>query len=44
MDDKKFLEKIKTAYQAYPYPNKEIEAFISWIYKQYGFVEKKEKE
>ncbi len=42
--DKDWLERITIAYKAYPYPSKEIEAFISWIYKQYGIIEKKDKE
>lgn len=44
MIDKDWLDRIKIAYKAYPFPNKDIEAFISWIYKQYGIVEKKDKE
>lgn len=40
--DKDWLEKVKIAYKAYPYPNKDIENFISWMYKQYGIVEKKD--
>ncbi len=42
MTDKDWLERIKIAYRAYPFPNKDIEAFISWMYKQYGIVEKKD--
>ena len=42
MIDKEWLERLKIAYKAYPYPNKDIETFISWIYKQYGIVEKKD--
>jgi len=44
MIDKDWLDRIKIAYKAYPFPNKDIEAFISWIYKQYGILEKKDKE
>ena len=40
MNDKEFLEKIKTAYKNYPHPNLSIEQFISWVFKQYGYVEK----
>ena len=39
MIDKEWLEKISTAYSVYPYPNKEAERFIQWLYKQYGIVE-----
>ncbi len=42
IQDKDWLQKVSTAYKAFPYPNKEIESFISWLYKQYGIVEKKE--
>ena len=42
MTDKDWLQRITIAYTAYPYPNKEIEAFIQWIYKQYGIVQPKE--
>ncbi len=42
MYDKEWLEKMKIAYKVYPYPSKEIEAFITWLYKQYGILEKKE--
>ena len=38
MNDKDWLEKITIAYKAYPYPNKETEQFIAWLYKQYGVV------
>jgi hypothetical protein len=44
MTDKDWLKRITVAYQAYPYPNKDIESFISWIYKQYGIVQPKDKE
>jgi hypothetical protein len=39
MTDKDWLERISIAY---PYPSKEIEAFIKWIYEQYGIVIPKE--
>ncbi len=42
--DKDWLEKVKIAYKVYQFPNKDIEAFISWMYKQYGIVEKKDNE
>jgi len=38
MIDKQWLEKIITAYAAYPHPSLDIENFIKWIYKQYGIV------
>jgi hypothetical protein len=38
MNDKDWLERISIAYRVYPYPTKEIEAFITWLYKQYGIV------
>jgi len=41
MIDKEWLQKIEIAYKAYPYPSKEIERFIQWIYKQYGIVQEK---
>ena len=41
LTDKDWLEKITVAYRAYPYPSKEIEAFIKWMYEQYGIVETK---
>lgn len=44
LNDKDWLEKVKTAYQAYPYPHKDIEAFVTWMYKQYGITELKGKE
>jgi len=40
--DKDWLKRVETAYQAYPYPNKEIERFIKWLYEQYGIVQPKE--
>jgi len=43
MIDKDWLRKITVAYKAYPYPSKEIERFINWMYKQYGIVEPKDK-
>ena len=42
MTDKDWLEKITIAYKAYPYPSKEIETYISWLYKQYGIVQPEE--
>lgn len=39
MIDKEWLAKIEIAYKAYPYPSKDIERFIQWIYKQYGIVQ-----
>jgi len=39
MIDKDWLERIVIAYKVYPYPSKEIEAFITWLYKQYGIVQ-----
>jgi hypothetical protein len=44
LNDKDWLEKITVAYRAYPYPNKDIESFITWIYQQYGIVQPKDKE
>ncbi len=41
MIDKEWLERINIAYNVYPNKNKEIEEFISWLYKQYGIIEKK---
>ena len=41
MNDKDWLELVTVAYRAYPFPNKDIELFISWMYKQYGIVEPK---
>ena len=38
MIDKDWLERVIIAYKAYPYPNKDIEQFIQWIYDQYGIV------
>lgn len=38
MIDKDWLERIVIAYKAYPYPSKDIETFIEWMYKQYGVV------
>ena len=43
MTDKDWLKRINIAYKAYPYPSKEIERFISWLYKQYGIEQPKEK-
>ena len=44
LNDKDWLEKVSIAYRAYPYPNKDIESFITWLYKQYGIVQLKDKE
>ena len=44
LNDKDWLEKVLIAYRAYPYPNKDIELFINWLYKQYGIVKPKDKE
>ena len=44
MTDKDWLERVSIAYRAYPYPSKEIEAFIKWMYEQYGIVPPKGKE
>lgn len=41
--DKDWLERVTIAYRAYQYPNKDIETFIQWLYKQYGIVEPKGK-
>jgi hypothetical protein len=38
MSDKEILERIQMAYRSYPCPNKDIENFIQWVYKQYGIV------
>lgn len=38
MNDKQWLERVSIAYKAYPHPNKDIEAFILWMYQQYGIV------
>lgn len=43
MTDKDWLERVRIAYKAYPFPNKDIEAFITWMYKQYGILEPKDK-
>jgi hypothetical protein len=42
LNDKDWLEKISIAYNAYPYPNRDIETFIHWLYKQYGIALPKE--
>jgi hypothetical protein len=44
LNDKDWLEKVTTAYKVYPYPNFQISGFISWLYKQYGILEKRDKE
>ena len=38
MIDKDWLNRVTIAYREYSYPNKEIEAFITWLYEQYGIV------
>jgi hypothetical protein len=44
MIDKQWLERINIAYKAYPFPSKDIEAFIQWMYKQYGIVPPEKKD
>ena len=44
MTDKDWLERVTIAYNAYPYPNKDIAAFVNWLYKQYGITIPKGKE
>ena len=44
MTDKDWLERVTIAYRAYPYPNKDIEKFVKWMYEQYGIVAPKEKD
>jgi hypothetical protein len=43
MNDKQWLERISIAYKAYPYPSKDIESFINWLYTQYGIVKPENK-
>jgi hypothetical protein len=43
MNDRELLDRLNIAYKVYPYPSKEIEAFISWLYKQYGIVQPENK-
>ena len=43
MKDKDWLERITIAYKVYPFPNKDIESFIDWLYTQYGIVIPKDK-
>jgi hypothetical protein len=38
MTDKDWLERVIIAYRAYPYPNKDIEKFVKWMYEQYGIT------
>lgn len=38
MTERDMLERVALAYKAYPYPNKDIEAFVAWLYQQYGIV------
>jgi hypothetical protein len=44
MIDKQWLERINIAYKAYPFPSKEIEAFVDWLYKQYGILNPENKD
>ena len=44
LNDKDWLEKVTTAYKVYPCPSFQISEFISWLYKQYGILEKRDKE
>ena len=39
MTDKDWLERVSVAYRAYPYPSKDIERFVQWMYKQYGIIQ-----
>lgn len=44
--DKQFLERIKLAYEVYSKtirPDLNIENFIMWLYKEYGYVHPKGK-
>ena len=41
MTDKDWLERVTIAYRVYPYPSKDLETFIHWLYNQYGIVEPK---
>lgn len=43
MNDKEWLEKVSTAFKAYPYPSLQVEQFLIWLYKQYGIVPPEEK-
>lgn len=43
MKDKDWLERIDIAYKVYSYPSKDIEAFIKWLYEQYGIIVPKDK-
>jgi hypothetical protein len=44
MNDKELLDRINIAYKVYPFPSKEIEQFIQWMYKQYGIVQQEKKD
>ena len=44
MIDKDWLERISIAYKVYPFPSKEIESFIEWLYRQYGIVKPENKD
>lgn len=42
--EKEFLQRIKLAYEVYSKnvrPDLNIENFITWLYKEYGFIEPK---
>jgi hypothetical protein len=43
MNDKQWLERVMIAYKVYPYPSKDIEAFVAWLYQQYGIVQNDKK-
>jgi hypothetical protein len=44
MNDKQWLERILLAYKVYPYPSKDIESFVNWLYTQYGIVKPEKKD
>jgi hypothetical protein len=47
MNDKQWLERVTIAYNEYQRqvgPALTVENFISWLYKQYGIVQPKDKE
>jgi hypothetical protein len=43
MTDKEILDRVALAYKVYPYPSKDIETFIAWLYQQYGIVQNDKK-
>jgi hypothetical protein len=43
MNDKQWLERVMIAYKVYPYPSKDIETFVAWLYQQYGIVQNDKK-